>query len=127
MKTLLTVLVFVSAMTTGFSAQALSEVRCNGYVYFDSGTMQGNMEALIVQQDDGSWMWNDFMDAGFSLSEDDTRIELRTYSSFLSCSGADVTYDRTTKTMEFRYKYNSGYLGGGCQKTKGVFTNCREK
>lgn len=121
--------ILLFAITSVFvSMSAFAEVKniqCKGYVSLKDGTMEGNAVVYVHQKKNGTWTVND-IDAGENQSEDEDKLELDTYSSFLSCTGATVDYDSKTKTMTFRYKYDSGFLGGGCQKTKGTFTDCTE-
>jgi hypothetical protein len=88
--------------------------------------MTGLLNVSLVKTEEDTWKLNRF-DAGKNKSTDSSRLQLNTYSSFLSCSGASADYDSNTHTLTFRYKYDSGFLGGGCQKTFGTFNNCIEE
>jgi hypothetical protein len=107
----------------GLSAQAFEKVQCQGSVSFESGTMQGRMNVSLVQEADGRWILNNHIDAGTNLSSEPDVLELDTYG-FVRCKGATVRYDSRSRVLDFRYKYDSGFLGGGCQKTAAAFTDC---
>ncbi len=103
------------------------QIKCRGYVSFDVGTMQGMSEVTLEKGSDGNWMMNDFIPVGKNLSENPSFLYVDSYSNFLTCHGGTAKYDSTSKTLEFRYKYDSGFLGGGCQKTRGTFKDCRDR
>lgn len=105
-------------------ARDLQRVSCTGWVSFETGTMEGRMTVTAERRQNGEWTVNDHIAAGKDRSLDSNSLSLDTYGGWFNCKGATFEYDVLRRTLNFRYKYDSGILGGGCQKTRGEFTDC---
>lgn len=123
-------LLFGFLLTLSFSnlaAASITKVACTGFVSFENGTMQGRATETLVLQDDGTWSFNSW-NAGKNLSDDPSILLLNTYGplgGFLKESAVYAKFNIDTNTLEFKYKYDSGFLGGGTQKTAATFTDCK--
>lgn len=115
------VTVFIASIA---SARDLQRVSCTGWVSFETGTMSGRLTVTAQRRENGSWIVNDHIFAGKDQSLDSNSLTLDTYGGWFNCKGATFEYDVLRRTLNFRYKYDSGILGGGCQKTSGEFTDC---
>lgn len=111
------------------SAQArdLRRVSCTGFVSFEEGTMQGRLTVTVQREGNGEWVMNDHISLGRDQSLDSNSLQLDSYGGWFNCQGGTAEYDVLRRTLKFRYKYDSGILGGGCQKTRGEFTDCQQE
>ena len=120
---------FLAAMLfSNLSLASVTKIECKGFVSFENGTMQGSATQTLVLQKDGTWLFNEFLDAGVNLSDDPSILLLDTYGAlggFLKESAVYARFNISTNTLDFKYKYDSGLLGGGTQKTAGTFTDCQ--
>lgn len=104
-------------------------ISCKGYVSFESGTMQGIATVTLVEIAEGHWALDmgagRLIDGGDNRSSDPGRLSINTYGFFRG-EGIKADYDFARRVLTFKYKYDSGFLGGGTQKTAGTFTECEE-
>jgi hypothetical protein len=111
------------------AARTAHTIQCSGYVSFENGTMQGNSTVTLVEIAEGRWALDMgagyLIDGGNNLSSEPGRLLINTYS-FFRREGVKADYDFARRVLTFKYKYDSGFLGGGTQKTAGTFTECEE-
>lgn len=119
------VLIAAFLVLTSLSAfgNTINKVTCKGYVSFEQGTMQGNATITLERMDDGTWEVKG-INAGENLSKDENVILVDSYGTFFRKRGSFARYDIEKNILEFKYKYDSGWTGGGVQKTRGTFDDC---
>lgn len=127
LKLILGVLSVVVLAAPVASADDLRKVSCTGFVTFEQGTMSGRLTVTAERKAKGEWVVNNFIPVGKDQSLDSNSLQLDSYGGWFNCKGATIDYDVLRRTLKFRYKYDSGFLGGGCQKTRGEFTDCRHE
>lgn len=107
---------------------ASTEVECKGTLSFENGTMEGH-DTIILKVDDQNNVQLGKYSLGKNVSTDKSIISADSYAWYdntLTCRrAAKAEYNANTNSLSFKYQYNSGYLGGGCQHTEATFTDCR--
>jgi hypothetical protein len=119
-------LVFLAAAGSAASAYPFTVITCKGMTTFADGTISGHGSVTLAQAEDDQWyldLGSFAIPAGKNRSADPDRVLLKAYRWY-SRYGVDADYNYRDRTLRFRYKYNSGILGGGTQKTRGTFTDC---
>ena len=88
--------------------------------------MQGMGSVTLRESRSGEW----FLDLGSRLisggknrSPDAGKLKVSDYRWWKS-EGLKAEYDFDQRVLSFRYKYDSGSLGGGTQWTEATFTDC---
>lgn len=102
------------AETTGLSL--------NKNIYCHAHGSGGRWMITISPKRNGTYTVND-IEAGANLSESEDHLELRSLGFFF-CTGADASVNLRTGTGKVSYKYDSGILGGGCQRMIGTLSGC---
>jgi hypothetical protein len=108
----------LTSITTYASNSDIKKILCH---YETDG--RGILELKFERQEDDSWKLLRF-DAGKNLSHNKNIILLDTYGTVLRGQGVYARYDIESNTMEFKYKYNSGWNGGGRITEKGTTSDC---
>ncbi len=126
-------LILLALTLLSLTAHAYKAVKCIGIVNFveDKSTMEGRLNLSVEQNDQGEWILENRFNLGQKTVDDNGLFQASSYNwttNKLICQkAAEVNYDSNTKTLKFRYQYNSGFNGGGCQYTEGTFTGCTEE
>lgn len=83
--------------------------------------------ATIELKKNGNYVVND-VDAGENFSQDSSTLEVDSRPWLpVFCSGAMAVINLETGEGEISYKYDSGFLGGGCQKRVGIVRECNHE
>ncbi|MBY0370511.1 hypothetical protein K2X33_07485 [bacterium] len=127
MKTVITLLI-LSGLALAVPAHADRTLKAKGFVTFKEGTMEGEGRVTLRERSDGTWfldLGSLIIEAGRDVSKDPNLIVLKNYR-FWRRYGVRATYNKTERTLVFRYKYDSGWLGGGVQQTGSTFSDVEE-
>jgi len=104
----------------GFSAQA-GTLDPQKVIYCRANNESGNWMITIAPQPGGNYTVNNIA-AGQNLAGSGSQLELETLGFF--CHGANASVNLTTGEGTVDFKYNSGFLGGGCQRMRGTLSLC---
>jgi hypothetical protein len=120
-------LFFVLVFALPSHGSSYRTIVCKGMVTFKQGTMEGNSTVTLVERPSGKWvldMGSMVIDGGMNRSTEPNKLRLRKYG-FFSSKGLKADFDFNTQELTFKYKYYSGFLGGGTQKTGSTFKDCK--